>query len=266
MKLNMKLFSAITAFGIMTLATMAIGVNNNVVFSNAEVETYTIILSNAKNKVTQSSNIQSEVAYTTSLGNEIDFSLSGIDVLNNGWGIIDQGYIDLNDPLRNIQSVVIKTQNSEYAPDLIRGAYSIRYDYNPVGSSTTDNIYTYNFSVPTNYISIEHYAPTPLEVVSIEIVYSCSTIVMNPLLYSDYLGNSGIAGTTEDLLTYLVAQDYLFNDIQDRISYTIISGSGTMNGSIFTYGPSGDETVIQANLTDSDGRTTDPVNLTFTAE
>ncbi len=255
MKLSKNIFGTVVAFGLIALAITVIGINNDAIFTDAEVKTYTMTFSNEKNKIMDYIGYgEVEQNFITDLGNEVSATMTNIDTLDNGWGILDayDGTFKLTSPVANIQSFTINTIDSTTLLEFNFGHYMS--DYNAIALEPVDGVFTHNFTESANFIDLANLNGSDVEIISMSIVYTCDFQVNNPLLYSEYSSASGAAGSTVDFSLHIKGYDYRFNDISDRITYRIVSGSGTIDGTILTYGPAGDATVVEFYLTDSDGR------------
>ncbi len=153
MKLNKKMFSAITAFGLIALATTVIGVNNNVVFSNAETETYTITFSNEKNKI-ESYFFNEYIHFKTDLGNDVEVYVSEIEAYENGWATLySYANFIIEDTVKNITSVTITTDSENASISLGAGATYDDAVFLPM--TKNGNVYSSEYVTPVNYIEMD---------------------------------------------------------------------------------------------------------------
>ncbi len=272
MKIRKRALSAVTVFGLAAIAIVAIGSNDAIISSDAESQSYTMTFSNTHNKITKTELGYEELNFTTDLGNEVLIGVEDITALNGGWGTMSSlGALHFKDPLIGVNSIEITVDNPVDEFEVLHNYYNNGSDYTVF--DLTDDVYSVHFSDPQNYLEIWRLSNVDdaINISSIKITYSCSFdgAARAPFLKARYNRFSRPSGTRETILgsntDWYYAQDYLLNDLRDQVTVTIISGQGTLDGNDFIFGPAGDVTEAELNLTDSDGRQADPIRLYFTA-
>ncbi len=261
-----KILSIMSLIGLVALVSVLVEANKAIVSPDAQNEMYTMTFSNEQNKLLNDlDSIEHRFNYVTDLGNDVDMLAFGLNVLSNGWGTFngDNGWLQIESPLSNMQSITINTIAS--TSELELGFSHYGYENNYITLNPVNEVYNYNFTESTNFFYLYFFGEANVDIISMTITYTCASQIADPFLHTWYKSKSNTSGETIELKSNFVAYDYKINDISDRITFEIISGNGTLDGSTFTYGPAGDVTIVKVSLTDSEGRTAKPIDLTLTA-